>query len=80
MFDRSRAIAEIEAGRCACISCPGQLTDAALSRGNWRFCRFCRCAWKLSAIDGQTYATAIHSPAHPEHSKQRDARLPSDPG
>jgi hypothetical protein len=64
MFDRARAVAAVEAGNCACGACRGELTDAALSRGNWRFCRVCRCAWKVSVIDGQTYATAIPSPAH----------------
>jgi hypothetical protein len=74
MFDRARAIAEVAAGNCACAGCRGGLTDAALSRGNWRFCRVCRCAWKVSAIDGQTYATAIHSPAHAIETKEADPR------
>ena len=26
-----------------------------MSRGKWQFCRICRCAWKLSVIDRQTY-------------------------
>jgi hypothetical protein len=64
MFDRDQAVKRIEAGRCACHECTGRLTDASLSRGNWRFCRVCRCAWKVSVIDRQTYATAIHSPVH----------------
>jgi hypothetical protein len=64
MYDRARAIARVDAGKCACKACRGELTDAALSPGHWRFCRACRCAWKVSAIDGQTYATAIHSPDH----------------
>ena len=53
-------------------ACNGKLTDAALSRGNWRFCRICRCAWKVTMIDGQSYATAIHSPAHAILTKQAD--------
>ena len=28
MFDRGRAIAQIEVGGCACPGCRGQLTDA----------------------------------------------------
>ena len=76
MFDRTRAVAEVEAGKCACRACHGDLTDAALSRGNWRFCRVCRCAWKVSAIDGQTYATAIPSPAHTVPTKSPDLQLP----
>ena len=75
MFDRTHAVVEIEAGKCACSACPGQLTDAALSRGNWRFCRVCRCAWKVSAIDGQIYATAIPSPAHVEHPRQAEPQV-----
>jgi hypothetical protein len=64
MFDRSRAVSRIDASQCACDACNGRLTDASLSPGNWRFCRICRCAWKVSVIDHQTYATAIHSPLH----------------
>lgn len=74
MFDRAAAVALIEGGICACKACPGDLTDAALSRGGWRFCRVCRCAWKVSAIDGQSYATAINSPAHAMHPSQGDVR------
>jgi hypothetical protein len=74
MFDRTRAVARIETGKCACGGCRGELTDAALSRGNWRFCRVGRCAWKVSAIDGQTYATAIHSPGHALQAKEADTR------
>jgi len=54
MFERDQAVERIDAGRCACHECTGRLTDAALSRGNWRFCRVCRCAWKVSVIDRQT--------------------------
>jgi len=79
MFDRAKAVAEIEAGVCACKACHGQLTDAALSRGSWRFCRVCRCAWKVSTIDRQTYATAIHSPAHSDQTRQADSHLPGKP-
>jgi hypothetical protein len=76
VFDGTRAVAEVEAGKCACHACHGELTDAALSRGNWRFCRVCRCAWKLSAIDGQTYATAVPSPAHTVPTTSADPHLP----
>jgi hypothetical protein len=79
MFDRASAVSEIEAGKCACRACPGQLTEAALSPGKWRFCRVCRCAWKVSTIDRQIYATAIHSPAHAEVAKQTDPNLPREP-
>ena len=74
MFDRAHAVAKLEVGKCACRGCEGGLTDAALSRGNWRFCRLCRCAWKLSTIDSQIYATAIHSPTHsaPKQADQRN--------
>jgi len=71
MFDRESALARIVAGKCACAGCAGELTDPAKSRGSWRFCRICRCAWKTSTIDGQDYATAIHAPVH--------ALAPSDP-
>jgi hypothetical protein len=74
MFDRAHAVVKLEAGNCACYACDGELTDAALSRGNWRFCRLCRCAWKVSTIDWQKYATAIHSPAHAAPTKQADPR------
>ena len=72
MFDRARAVAQIETGKCACGGCRGELTDAALSRGNWRFCRVCRCAWKISALDGHTYATAIPSSAHAIQTKESE--------
>jgi len=74
MFDRAHALVELAAGICACRGCDGELTDAALSRGNWRFCRTCRCAWKVAIIDGQIYATAIHSPAHALRTKQTDPK------
>jgi len=64
MFDRAKAIAQVNEGVCACEKCKGTLTEAALSPGGWRFCRICRCAWKVSAIDRQVYATAIHAPSH----------------
>jgi hypothetical protein len=64
MFDRAAALACVGVGKCACSGCSGELTDPALSRGGWSFCRNCRCAWKTSMIDGQEYATAIHSPVH----------------
>src|SRR5450759_2246817 len=64
MFDRATALARIDANICACPGCSGELTDSARSRGGWRFCRICHCAWKISTIDRQDYATAIHSPIH----------------
>jgi len=64
MFDRAKAIAQVNEGVCACEKCKGTLTEAALSPGRWRFCRICRCAWKVSTIDRQVYATAIHAPSH----------------
>jgi hypothetical protein len=65
MFDRARAVTQVAKRNCQLkLTTAASATDAALSRGDWRFCRVCRCAWKVSAIDGQTYATAIHSPAH----------------
>ena len=64
MFDCSAALVRLEADECACEDCAGELTDAALSRGSWRFCRSCRCAWKISTINGQAYATSIHGPKH----------------
>ena len=78
MFDRTRAVAQVEAGNCACAGCRGELTDAALSQGRWRFCRVCRCAWKVSAIDGQTYATAIPSPGHGIPTRKADPHHPLD--
>ena len=78
MFDRSRAVTQLGAGKCACSGCDGSLTDSALSRGKWSFCRVCRCAWKVSAIDGQTYATAIHSPAHASQTERVDPRRSND--
>lgn len=64
MFDRAEAVALVERGICACETCKGTLTEAARSRGGWRFCRKCRCAWKVSEIDRQTYAAAIHASIH----------------
>jgi hypothetical protein len=64
MFDRAVALELVGAGRCACESCAGELTDAELSKGGWRFCRICRCAWQISVINGQAYATSIHGPKH----------------
>ena len=64
MFDRAKAISTIESGKCACAACPGELTEAELSRGGWQFCRRCRCAWQVSIINGQAYATSIHAPIH----------------
>jgi hypothetical protein len=73
MFDEERGIQVIESGRCACTACPGQLTNAALSAGGWGFCRICRCAWKVSAIDGHQYATTIPSPLHAGQSPRQAA-------
>jgi hypothetical protein len=64
MFDRIDALKRIECGSCACSGCTGRLTEAASSPGGWGFCRNCRCAWKVSAIDGHQYATTIPSKEH----------------
>ncbi len=64
LFDRAEALKRIVSGGCACSGCPGRLTETALTRGGWGFCRDCRCAWKVSSIDGHDYATTIPSPAH----------------
>ena len=64
MFDRAAALTRVRVGKCACSGCSGDLTDPGRSRGGWSFCRSCRCAWKTSTIDGQEYATAIHTPVH----------------
>ncbi|MDQ6883748.1 MAG: hypothetical protein M3077_05855 [Candidatus Dormibacteraeota bacterium] len=61
MFDRSAAINRIRLENCACDGCIGQLTSAARSPGGWGFCKACRCAWKVSTIDGLDYATTIPS-------------------
>lgn len=64
MFDRATALSRVGTRQCACPGCAGALTDPARSRGGWRFCRTCRCAWKISNIDGQNYAVAIQAPIH----------------
>src|SRR5438552_2485300 len=64
MFDASRALPAIGSGSCACSGCGGLLTDSSLSKGGWGFCQVCRCAWKVSTIDGHEYATTIPAPAH----------------
>ena len=76
MFDRERAIAVLNADRCACPGCKGSLTDHDLSPRGWRHCQSCRCAWKVAAIDGQTYATAIHSPDHALPTKDANTHQP----
>jgi hypothetical protein len=64
MFDRERAIATIEAGRCGCAGCRGELADGNLSPRGWRHCQVCRCAWKVEAINGTNYAASIKGPQH----------------
>jgi hypothetical protein len=64
MFDRLAAIEQLRSASCSCDGCAGQLTSPAQSPGGWAFCKACRCAWKISAIDGHDYATTIPSPAH----------------
>lgn len=64
MFDRTAAIHLIEQSRCPCGSCPGPLTDPTLSKGGWAFCRICRCAWQITAPDGQVYAATVPSARH----------------
>lgn len=77
MFDRAKAVVQIKGGKCACAACQGELTAPVLSRGNWGFCRVCRCAWKISTIDAQTYATAIHAPAHAARPGQATTHRPT---
>lgn len=72
----------LNAGKCPCPGCRGTLTDASLSAGSWRFCRNCRCAWKVSTIHGQAYATSIHSPEHrpaPAAAPSRSVEPTEDP-
>jgi hypothetical protein len=64
VFDNAVAVDQIAQLRCACPNCSGSLTEASRSPSGWGFCRVCRCAWKLSTIDGVRYATAIHSVGH----------------
>jgi hypothetical protein len=64
MFEATQALHRIESGACACEGCTGPLTAAALSPGGWRFCRECRCAWRVSAIDGHDYATTVPAIRH----------------
>jgi hypothetical protein len=64
MFDRGKAIATIEAGRCPCPGCRGQLTDPAPSPKGWGFCQTCRCAWQVQDINGTNYAASIKGPKH----------------
>jgi hypothetical protein len=64
MFDNAEALARLAHRLCACRACTGMLTEEQRSPGGWGFCRVCRCAWKVSNIDGRAYAIAIHSPQH----------------
>ena len=64
MFVREQAIANIDAGHCACPGCRGQLTGPDLSPRGWRHCKVCRCAWKVEAINGTIYACNIEGPIH----------------
>ena len=64
MFDREKAIATIEAGRCPCPGCAGALTEDKLSARGWRHCRVCRCGWKVENVGKQRYAASIMGPVH----------------
>jgi hypothetical protein len=64
MFDRERGLATVEAGRCPCPGCRGELSDPSLNAGGWAFCKVCRCAWKAEAINGTIYAVSIKGPDH----------------
>jgi hypothetical protein len=64
MFDRTKAIATIEVGRCPCPGCRGELTDANLSPRSWRHCKSCRCAHKAQTITGTVYACRIEGSIH----------------
>jgi hypothetical protein len=64
VFDRAVAIKIIRAGICACSDCHGNLTDPALSKGGWGFCRDCRCARKIATPDGKEYAATVPSATH----------------
>jgi hypothetical protein len=64
MFDRALGIATIEAGRCPCPACRGELSDPSLSARGWAFCKVCRCAWKAEDINGTVYAISIKGPLH----------------
>jgi len=48
MFERTVAIRRIRGGKCVCEGCSGYLSNPALSKGGWGFCRVCRCAWQVS--------------------------------
>jgi hypothetical protein len=64
MFDRTEALAAIEADRCPCDGCEGTLTDPKLSARGWRHCRVCRCGWKVEEISKQQYVASIKGPIH----------------
>jgi len=58
------SVAVIEADRCACPGCRGELTDEKLSMRGWRHCKVCRCAWKVEEVYGQRYAASIKGMVH----------------
>lgn len=79
MFDSAVAISRIRAGECACEKCAGRLTDPALSKGGWGFCRDCKCAWQVAAPDGHEYAATVPSDLHrPPPSPPRVAATTDD--
>ena len=68
MFNRDQAIKRIASRRCACANCSGQLTDPALSKGRWGFCRACGCAWQVATPNGLAYAATVPSARHRQNS------------
>jgi len=54
MFDREKAIATIEAGRCPCPGCAGALTEDKLSARSWRHAGSAAAAgrWRTSVSSG----------------------------
>jgi len=74
MLDRERAITAIEADRCTCPGCRGELSAEQLSTQGWRHCSVCRCAWKVRRSTGQRYATHIAGRVHAVPAPQQSPR------
>ena len=70
-FNRETAIQQIEAGRCPCDRCPGQLTDPAKSKGGWAFCAICGCAWQATLVNATTYASTIIARSRPRRPNRK---------
>jgi hypothetical protein len=64
MFDGAAAVRLPQAGRCACAGCSADLGEPEPMKGDWRFCRRCRCAWKVTTVNGVDYAAMISGPMH----------------